>query len=445
MGLGAACVAGAFAMIFALGLAARGRFHGDGFVAGSVVAVVLAIALFTFYPVVKMLVSAIEDEHGAVSLAAFAARLITEKVWGLGCLGGGARCGVAWNTLSLGLACALGCTLLGLAFALIATRTGFRASRLLRVLTVLPIITPPFVIGLGMILLFGRSGLVNQFLEWAFGIEPARWIYGMQGVLLAQVFAFTPIAFLVLIGVVEGVSPAMEEAAQTLRAEPLATFSDVSLPLMRPGLANAFLVSFIESIADFGNPIVLGGNFGVLSTEIFFSVVGAQLDQGRAATLGILLLAFALGAFFVQRWAARPQGLHDDRRARATPGCRAPLPDGVRRAVLRRRRCPWVALTVVVYAMALVGGFVETWGRDYTLTLRHYVKAFGVEWGADGLLWAGAAWNSFWTTVRLAAIAAPVTAALGILAAYLLTRQRFAGQSRVRVRHDALASRSRAP
>ena len=86
----------------------------------------------------------------------------------------------------------------------------------------LPIITPPFVIGLGLILIFGRSGLVNQLLEWAFGIEPARWIYGLQGVLLAQMFAFTPIAFLVLIGVVEGVSPPLEEAAQTLARRPLA-------------------------------------------------------------------------------------------------------------------------------------------------------------------------------------------------------------------------------
>src|SRR4029453_8901879 len=69
-----------------------------------------------------------------------------------------------------------------------------------------------------------------------------------------------------------------EEAPQTLRADRWATFSTVSLPLMRPGLANAFLVGFIESIADFGNPIVLGGDYGVLSPEIYFAVVGAQLD-----------------------------------------------------------------------------------------------------------------------------------------------------------------------
>ncbi len=376
---------------------------------------------------VKILLSAVEGADGGFSPGAFTDRLFTAKIWGLGCVGGGTRCGVAWNTLALAVACAVACTGLGLAFALVATRTRFRHKKLLRVLSVLPIITPPFVIGLGLILLFGRSGLVNQFLEWAFAVQPTRWIYGFQGVLLAQVFAFTPIAFLVLIGVVEGISPTLEEAAQTLRADRWKTFTTVSLPLMRPGLANAFLISFIESIADFGNPILLGGNFGLLSTEIFFSVVGAQLDPGRAATLGIVLLGFALGAFFLQRRALGHK-VYTGLSGKGDAGLPAPLPDGVRRlcygVVL-----PWAALTVVIYAMALMGGFVETWGRDYTPTLRHYGKAFGVEWGPHGLLYTGAAWDSFWTTVKLSAIAAPLTAGLGILAAYLLTRQRFVGQS----------------
>src|SRR6185503_15514707 len=143
------------------------------------------------------------------------------KIWRLDCLTGGS-CGVGWNTLVLAILTGTTTTTLGLAFALVATRTGFKAKRLLRVLTVLPIITPPFVIGLGLILIFGRSGLVNQFLESA--------------------LAITPVAFLVLIGVVEGVSPSLEEASQTLRANRWQTFSRVSLPLMLPGLANAFLV-----------------------------------------------------------------------------------------------------------------------------------------------------------------------------------------------------------
>jgi iron(III) transport system permease protein len=79
----------------------------------------------------------------------------------------------------------------------------------------LPIITPPFVVGLGLILLFGRAGVVNQFLEWAFGIPPTRWFYGWFGVWIAQTFAFTPIAFMIMRGVVQGVAPSLEEAAQT--------------------------------------------------------------------------------------------------------------------------------------------------------------------------------------------------------------------------------------
>ena len=204
---------------------------------------------------------------------------------------------------------------------------------------------------------------------------------------------------------------------------------------MRPGLANAFLVGFIESIADFGNPIVLGGNFGVLSTEIFFAVVGAQLDQGRAAALALLLLAFALGAFFLQRRVARHAVLHHHvRQGRRRPADAAARPRAPRRA---GSRCPGPPSRCVLYGFAFAGGFVQTWGRDYTPTLDHFVKAFAIECAADGLIWAGAAWNSFLTTVKLAAIAAPLTAALGLLAAWLLARQRFAGRAAFEFAHDA--------
>lgn len=427
MGLGAFFALSAFAMLFALGVAGRGYFKGDAFVAGSAVGVALLVAVFTFFPVFRILISAAQDANEALSVSAFARRMFTEKVWGVGCIVGATRCGVAWNTLLLAFSCAIACTGLGLAFALIWSRTTFRYKKALRFLSVLPIITPPFVIGLSLILIFGRSGVINQFAEYAFGLQLGRWIYGLQGVLLAQVFAFTPIAFLVLIGVVEGVSPSMEEAAQTLRANRWRVFNDISLPLMRPGLANAFLISFIESIADFGNPILLGGNFGVLSTEIFFSVVGAQLDQGRAATLGILLLAFALAAFFAQRWLLGRK-VYTSLAGKGDSGLPTHLPDRIRH-LCYGVAIPWATLTLVIYVMALVGGFVETWGRDYTLTLKHYAKAFAIEWTSHGILWAGAAWNSFWTTIKLAALAAPLTAALGILSAYLLTRQSFRGKA----------------
>jgi iron(III) transport system permease protein len=239
-------------------------------------------------------------------------------------------------------------------------------------------------------------------------------------------FAFTPIAFMILRGVVQGISPSVEEAAQTLRASRWKTFTTVTLPLMKPGLTNAFLVGFIESMADFGNPVVVGGQYAVLSTDIFFAIVGAQFDPGRAASLALLLTGFALAVFFVQQRVLGRVG-YTTVTGKGDAGLAMPLPDGVRRLCVGVAG-PWLAFTVVVYLFAFIGGFVQTWGRDYTPTLAHLRTAFDLQWGEHGLVWAGTAWNSLFTTVRLAAIAAPLCATLGLLIAWLLARTKFAGQ-----------------
>ncbi len=361
MGYGALLILGGLFFLFTQGLAARGAVNGDVFVVGSIGLIIAVVAIFIFFPVSRILISAVQDNEGAYSLTEFAGKLFSAKIWGLHCLQDSRGCGVAWNSFVLAVAVGIGSTLLGLAFALIATRTGFRYKRALRALTVLPIITPPFVIGLALILLLGQSGAVTTFLEWAFGIHPSRWIYGFTGVWLAQMLAFTPIAFLVLIGVVQGVSPSMEEAAQTLRADGWTTFTTVSLPLMRPGLANAFLLGFIESMADFGNPMVLGGNFEVLSTEIFFAIVGAQNDQGRAAVLALVLLNFTLIAFWLQRvWLGRKSYVTVTGKGDA--GVPVALPRRLNWLVFGTA-LPWAAMTAVIYAMIMFGGFVKIWVR----------------------------------------------------------------------------------
>jgi iron(III) transport system permease protein len=427
MGLGGTVAFIAFAGLATQGLALRGYFGGDRFVAGAVGLLVLSILLFTVWPVATILSQMFATSDGQPIISTFISRMFHSKIWGASCLTSRASCGVAWNTLALAMTTATACTALGLAFALVVTRTQFAFKAPLRLLTMLPIITPPFIIGLGLILIFGRSGLINQLVSSLFGIELGRWIYGFNGVWLAQVFSFTPTAFLVLIGVVQGISPTLEEASQTLRASPMRTFTGVTLPLMRPGLANAWLVVFVESLADFGNPILLGGSFGVLSTEIFFAVVGAQADFGRAATLGLILLLFALAAFLLQRYTVG-KGSFVSMTGKGDGGLPTPLPVAIKRAAYAVA-LPWAALTFVVYVLALMGGFVKVWGRDWTPTLSHFTRAFAIEWTSNGLLWSGGAWASFFTTIKLAAIAAPVTAALGLLAAWILSRQRFAGKA----------------
>ncbi len=425
MGYGALIVASAFLFLFTQGIAARGAINGDVFVVSAIGGVITIVTAFVFFPIAKMLFAAFITEDGAYSLSVFAAKFFDDRLWGLGCFAG-ARCGVAWNSLFLAVVVGFITTALGLAFALVVTRSGFRYKRMLRALTVLPIITPPFVIGLALILLFGLSGSVTVFFADLFGVQPTRWLYGLPGLIIAQTLAFTPIAFLVLIGVVEGVSPSMEEAAQTLRATRWQVFRTVSLPLMRPGLANAFLLGFIESMADFGNPLVLGGNFDVLSTEIFFAIVGAQYDQGRAAVLAMVLLFFTLSAFYAQRaWLGKRS--YTTVTGKGDAGVHPLMPSGLAVPVFAVA-LTWGIFTLIVYVMIVYGSFVQLWGVDNTLTVKHYVDAFAIRTTEHGIQWAGVAWDSFWATIKIATIAAPLTAIVGLVTAYLLTRQSFAGK-----------------
>jgi iron(III) transport system permease protein len=105
-----------------------------------------------------------------------------------------------------------------------------------------------------------------------------------------------------------------------------------------------------------------------------------------------------------------------------------PLPTGVRWAC-QAVAVPWAALTVVIYGMIFFGGFVENWGLNNALTLRHYIGAFGVSLTGQGLRFDGQAWDSLFTTMRLSLIAAPLTAILGLTTAYLLARRRFFGRT----------------
>ena len=418
LGYGALAVGVASLMFLCQGLALRGWVRGDAFVARAIGASVALVGLFTLYPISRLFVRAFLDADGNLSFAALAQRLASSRIWGYG--------GVVSNTLQLGFMTATSATVLALCFALIVTRSQLPGRRFAGVLAVLPMITPPFVIGLALIMLFGRSGAVNALLEWAFDISPSRWIYGLKGVWLAQTLALTPVAYLVLVGVVEGISPALEEAAYTLRASHLRTFATITLPLMAPGLVNAFLIVFIESLADFGNPLLLGGNLEVLSVAIYFAIVGVQQDPGRAAILAIVLLALSLALFVLQRRLVA-------RRAFVTisgkgeGGLRLPLPRLVT-GLAMLLTLPWLLLAVVVYAMILSGGFLEKWGLNHALTLRHFVTAFGVDVVNGALVWTGGAWNSLSTTLSIALVSAPLTAGFGLLVAYLLSRQQFAGK-----------------
>ena len=424
-GMGAGAGICALALLFAatISLSQSGKGQGDAFVVSTIGLIVALVAIFVFFPVIHILVRAFEVD-GGYALTEFFPRFFSSDIWGLGCLVSDRSCGVGINSLFLAVMTGAGTTLLGLSFALIFTRTDFRAKKILRVLTVLPIITPPFVIGLALILLFGRAGTVTEYFADLLGWEATRWLYGFWGIYFAQLLSFTPIAFLVLIGVVQGVSPSMEEASQTLDADRWQTFRFVSLPLMRPGLANAFLLGFIESLADFGNPLVLGSGYNVLSTDIYFAIVGAVADPAKAAILAIALLTLTLSAFMAQRmWLGKKS--YATITGKADSGQNAGL-NPVLKWVCYGTALPWAALTLVVYSMIIFGSFVKLWGYNHSFTFDHYIRAFGIDFASGR--WTGVAWDSYFTTLTISSVAAPLTALVGLSTAYLLVRQKFVGK-----------------
>jgi iron(III) transport system permease protein len=428
-GLGAAVALAAFTLLFARAMARGGRFKGDTTVATIVIVVGGLLLLFIFYPVGRSLVSALQDSQGAFDPGLALGRLTHADIWGLGCFGGGTGCGVAVNSVLLATIVGLLSTGFALVLALGVQRGQQRGlGAVAKLMSVLPIVTPPFVIALALVVLFGRTGLVTTFLSNTFGLPRTRWIYGLPGVTIAQVLAFTPVAFMILSGAIAAISPTLEEAAQTLRASKARVFRTVTWPLLRPALANAFLLGFVESLADFANPIVLAGNFEVLSTKIFFAIAGAQHDPGRAASLAVVLLIFTLIAFWLQqRWLGRASYVSVG--GKGDSGIAAALPDGLRWACTGTA-VAWIGFTLACYAVIFVGGLVKDIGRgEMTLVLTHMIDGFGIDWSAGWPRFVGSAWNSFFTTVEVAAIAAPLTAIVGLLSAYVITRHRFAGRA----------------
>jgi iron(III) transport system permease protein len=314
------------------------------------------------------------------------------------------------NSVMMGILTALGGCLVGFLFAFTLTRTDIPCKSFLTVAAILPVISPPFVSALSIILLFGNNGLITHqllgFQEFA--------IYGMRGLLLAQVFTFFPVAYLTLRGVLESLGGTLEDAATNLGATRWKAFRRVTLPLCLPGIASALLVLFIESIADFGNPLILGGSgFPVLSVQVYLQVTG-MYDLAGGAALAVVLLVPSVLAFLAQRyWVARKQYVTvTGKPTRAVLKVVSPAMQWVLFVA-----CMAVALFVLLfYATILVGAFSRAWGADHSITLRNFSYVFGV--GAQAIT----------DTLIIAVTSSPLAGLLGMAIAFLVMRRRFPGR-----------------
>jgi iron(III) transport system permease protein len=295
-------------------------------------------------------------------------------------------------------------TLFGFLYAYAVTRTNVPLKRVFRFISILPLFSPPFMVAFSYMMMFGKNGLVSHQL---LGLNMN--IFGWHGLWLCQTIAFFPAACLVMEGVLQSIAPSLEYAGRNLGATGFRLFRTITLPLAIPGIAGAALLTSIQVLADFGNPIMIAGDFSVLATEAWLRVEGWGDVRGAAVLSSILLLPSLL-LFFVQRyWVGR--------RSYVTITGKIALVDirktawGVRWLLFGF--CTLVStMILLVYAGLFIGSFVQGWGFDWTPTLRYVQEIFSRS-------------PELVNSLTFALVAGLVSAVFSLTAAYLVTRKRF--------------------
>ena len=318
------------------------------------------------------------------------------------------------NTLLLGMLTGFGSLVIGLLFAYVDVYVHIRSrfiKKLFDVVSMLPVVSPPFVLSLSMVLLFGNSGLITRKILGIYGAS----VYGMWGIVIVQTLTFFPVVYLMLKGLLTNIDPSMEEAARDMGATRLKVFTTVTLPLMLPGLGNAFLVTFIESVADFANPMIIGGSFDTLATTIYLRITGGTYDITGAAAMAVVLLCITLILFMIQKYVleAKTAATLTGKASRV----RMLIEDNSVRYPLSAL-CMLISVFVVLMYIAVpFGALFRLWGRDYSLTFKWFAKMF-----SEG------GWKAFKDSFILSIIASPITALLSMIISYLVVKRKFRGK-----------------
>lgn len=375
------------------------KLLADPILVTTIVLLITFLTLFILYPLAILLVDSFVGDGGfsfSVFKRVFKMPKFTTAIT---------------NTLKVGFVVGIIATAVGLLFAYVEVyvRIGKFAGGLFKVVSMLPVVSPPFVLSLSMIMLFGKAGIITRYI---FNIYDNS-VYGFWGIAIVQSLTFFPVCYMMFRGLLKNIDPSLEEAARDMGASRMKVFTSVTLPLLLPGIGNAFLVTFIESIADFANPMIIGGSYDTLATTIYLQITGAY-DKAGAAAMAVVLLCITLAMFIVQKYvleakstatltgkASRERMLIEDK------SVRIPL------TVL----CSLGAMFVILmYICVPIGALFPTWGyKFFPLTLKWFKLVFTRYKG----------FKAFGDSFRLSLIAAPITALLSMIISYLVVKRKF--------------------
>ena len=278
-----------------------------------------------------------------------------------------------------------------------------------RIVGILPLLSPPFVVAFSYLLLFGPRGIVTY---GVFGQSPV--IFGLFGIWGVQTIAYFPFAYQLIADVLSRSDARMEQAARNLGAGPWRVFRTVTLPLSRPGLGAAILTTAIYVLEDFGNPQIIGGVFTVLPTQAY-SLISGFGDFTGAAAVSTILLLLALGLYVAKiRLDGGRAFVTISGRASSMP--RPPVPRTVSAACFVACLA-LAALLILVYGTLVVSAFTAVFPTNLSFTTRHFEF---VATGTNG--------DALKNTLVFSTVAAGLSAVFALFAGWLVQRGDWPGR-----------------
>lgn len=364
----------------------------------TIICVIVLLALFVVYPLVKLIIYSLQDKQGSFSL-----ENVTKILSNSGYLATFGR------TMLLGLIVALIATFIGYVFAYTLARVNVPGKRFFKIMATFPILSPPFILCLSVIFLFGRQGIISSGL---LGIKGSD-VYGLGSLIVVQVLSFFPISYMALSGILSSIDPSVEDAACNMGAGRWRTFWTVTFPLSLPGIISSCLLVFIQSVEDFSNPATIGGGYTTLSVEVYQIITGSY-DMQKGSVLAMLMLIPTICAYLLNKYWVNKKSFST---VTGKPTqARKPLDEPHIKWPLFAFCAVISAIILLFYGTVIFGSFVRTWGYDFSLTLDQYTRAL-----RQG-------WDSLENSIILGLIAAVIGGLLGMIIAYITAKRNYYGK-----------------
>ena len=354
----------------------------------------LLLAFFLLYPIVAVLIKSLRGPSGFT--LQYYQNFFSKNYYYQSLI----------NTLLLGAINTVVCLVIGFCLAYMTTRGPWILRKPLKIISLVPLIAPPYLFALSLIILFGRNGIITRALD-------LHWeLYGFGGVVISQTLAFIPLAYMMIESTLMSLNPNLEESANDMGASEATILRTITIPLLAPGLLKAALLIFVMTIAEFGNAAILGGRTPFLAPDTYTMITG-ESDFNMGSVLSVVLIAPCIIIFFIHNYLLEGKMF-------TTIGGKPVASEP--RKITPLIKVPFVIITTVAagaificFAVVFVASFYKILGVTHNLVLSNYLDFTSNQ--------------SIYNSIRVSFVAAVLGAVIGVLLAYVIVRGKFFGRN----------------